>query len=106
MSDLISRQAAIEELERGVWGKDYDKALAKAMLESLPSVQQEQQWIPVSEGFPKVGQTVICQCRADILKLLKLDRNGDWYQDAEHVYMKGFVIAWMPLPKPYKEERG
>ena len=32
--------------------------------------------------------------------------NGDWYQDANHCYMGGFVIAWMPMPEPYqpKEE--
>ena len=66
--------------------------------------QPEQQWIPVSERLPKVGQTVICQCRADILKLLKLDSGGDWYQDAEHAYMNGFVIAWMPLPPIFRGE--
>lgn len=39
MDDLISRKAAIEELDHAAWGKEYDKALAKAMLESLPSAQ-------------------------------------------------------------------
>lgn len=39
MDDLISRKAAIAELDHAAWGKDYDKALAKAMLESLPSAQ-------------------------------------------------------------------
>ena len=39
MDDLISRQAAIDELEHAAWGKEWDKALAKAMLESLPSAQ-------------------------------------------------------------------
>lgn len=41
MDDLISRQAAIEELDRAAWGVEWDKALAKAMLESLPSAQSE-----------------------------------------------------------------
>ena len=41
MDDLISRKAAIEELENGLWGKEWDKELAKAMIESLPSVQPE-----------------------------------------------------------------
>ena len=41
MDDLISRQAAIDELEYAAWGKEWDKALAKAMLESLPSAQPE-----------------------------------------------------------------
>lgn len=41
MDDLISRRAAIDELEYAAWGKEWDKALAKAMLESLPSAQPE-----------------------------------------------------------------
>lgn len=62
------------------------------------------EWIPCSERLPKQGQEVICQCRARIIKVLKLDANGDWYQDADHCYMSGFVIAWMPLPKPYERK--
>ena len=62
------------------------------------------QWISVSERLPRQGQEVICQCRANIIKVLKLDADGDWYQDADHCYMSGFVIAWMPLPEPWKEE--
>lgn len=62
------------------------------------------EWIPCSERLPRQGQEVICQCRASIIKVLKLDADGDWYQDAEHCYMRGFVIAWMPLPEPYREE--
>lgn len=42
MSDLISRQAAIDELDKGAWGVEWDKTLAKTMIESLPSAQPEQ----------------------------------------------------------------
>ena len=41
MSDLIERQAAIDELDKGAWGVEWDKALAQAMIESLPSAQPE-----------------------------------------------------------------
>ena len=41
MQDLISRKAAIDALDKGAWGVEWDKALAKAMLESLPSAQPE-----------------------------------------------------------------
>lgn len=41
MSDLISRQAAIDELDKGAWGVEWDKTLAKTMIESLPSAQPE-----------------------------------------------------------------
>lgn len=80
----------------------YDKACIIGVIEEQPTVE-EQKWIPCSEQLPKQGQEVICQCRANIIKVLKLDADGDWYQDAEHCYMYGFVIAWMPLPEPYNE---
>ena len=48
MNDLISRQAAIDELDKGAWGREWDKTLAKTMIESLPSAQPERirgRWI-------------------------------------------------------------
>ena len=39
--DLISRAAAIDELNKGAWGVEWDKTLAKTMIESLPSAQPE-----------------------------------------------------------------
>lgn len=41
MDDLISRQAAIDTLDTGLWGVEWDKALATAMLKDLPSAQSE-----------------------------------------------------------------
>lgn len=80
---------------------EYSDKLWKAAYERGKT--ETNSWIPCSEKLPKQGQEVICQCRASIIKVLKLDANGDWYQDADHCYMGGFVIAWMPLPEPYKE---
>ena len=73
------------------------------MVDEQPTIE-EREWIPCGEQLPQQGQEVICQCRANMIKVLKLDAYGDWYQDAEHCYMSGFVIAWIPLPEPYEEE--
>lgn len=70
----------------------------------IAEAQAEPQWIPCSERLPKQGQEVVCQCRANIIMILKLDAYGDWFQDVDHCYMSGFVIAWMPLPLPYRKE--
>lgn len=85
---------------------DYKEALKMLIdkIEHAPTIKPEPKWIPVSERLPKQGQEVICQCRANIIKVLKLDADDDWYQDAEHCYMSGFVIAWMPLPESYSGE--
>ena len=68
----------------------------------LPSAQPEPQWIPVSERLPKVRQWVLCQCRAGIIDVLRLTDDGCWYRKSNEIYMSGFVLAWMPLPEPYK----
>lgn len=84
----------------------------------------EQQWIPCSEMLPdKEGYYLTtsrsyltddgCAGRVEILaygkplmpmngkaarkpKWYDYDRDGDYYRDG--------VVAWMPLPEPYKEE--
>ena len=43
-SDLISRQAALNELSHANWGKEWDEALAKAIIESVPTID------PVKHG--------------------------------------------------------
>lgn len=110
MSDLIERQIALNAVDaigHIATMPDGDKCVrrsaVKYTLSMLPPAQPEPKWIPCSERLPRQGQEVICQCRANIIKVLKLDAYGDWYQDADHCYMSGFVIAWMPLPEPYKE---
>ncbi len=106
VGDTIYREDALMCLT-GEYPADFkhDELIAKFIrrIRKLPSAQPEPKWIPCSKQLPKQGQEVICQCRANIIKVLKLDAYGDWYQDAEHCYMGGFVIAWMPLPEPYKE---
>ncbi len=79
--------------------------LAVEALEAYVPDTNVGKWIPCSERLPRQGQKVICQCRENIIKVLKLDADGDWYQDAEHCYMSGFVVAWMPLPEVYKGEQ-
>lgn len=92
----ISEEVAVRVLDEYIYKGKTLRQLIDALAQS--------KWIPVSERLPQPGQEVICQCRADMIKVLKLDANFDWYQDAEHCYMGGFVVAWMPLPKAYKAE--
>ena len=44
MNDLISRQAVLKELPHALWGKEWDEALAKAIIESMPTID------PVKHG--------------------------------------------------------
>jgi hypothetical protein len=105
-----------QETVRSVFGayindlKVYSSKPDRPMFRRLEEVRDKaiqalepQRWIPVSERMPEVGEKVLCQCQANIYEVLKLTADG-WYHDKNHCYMLGFVIAWMPLPQPYREE--
>lgn len=85
---------------------DYSEESHTAMMmavDALSSSEKPTEWIPISERLPEINEWVVCQCRANIYEVLKFTSYG-WYHDDAHCYMDGFVIAWMPLPKPYKAE--
>ena len=104
MSELIRRQDAIKAIEDlpncyNGFSDTYDKACIIGTLEEVPSAQQ---WIPCSERLPNVRQWVLCQCRMGIMDVLRLTADGSWNKNYPYtVYMHDFVVAWMPLPKPY-----
>ena len=108
--DAISRQAVLDLIEHynsdGLgsvfYGYEGGVKFADAV-NKLPPVKQEQsssenpnEWIPVSERLPEEGQSI-----------LVTTTNG-WYVVAIiRTYFKDMhkdIIAWMPLPEPYKAE--
>lgn len=73
-----------------------------------PSAQPEQRWILCSERLPEKKDDYLCSYRGctlvDICEY-DPDRNewGFYYDYGWKVV--SIVIAWMPLPEPYKAER-
>ena len=72
-----------------------------------------QQWTPVSEGLPKitehhVSEVVICYLANEAYCFGSLEENPfgqtRWSceRDDEYHQPVGKVVAWMPLPEPYK----
>ena len=102
----------------------FDNARREALSMAIEALEQESRWIPVSEGLPeKYGECLVmvssfcgeivfkCSFTTDLHKV-------DEYNFSEHKcgfygidsewgsYEINDVIAWMPLPEPYKEEGG
>ena len=83
-------------------GYDFDRAI-KAL--------EESRWIPVTEKLPKPETYVLVSFSNFSLPIIgRYDENeegGAWFagdEDEPLVSQDMFVNAWMPLPKPYKEE--
>lgn len=53
-------------------------------------------WIPVSERLPEKGTYLICTDDGYIATIM-YDRDMGWLLSSN-------IIAWMPLPQPYKAE--
>lgn len=109
MTRLIDADALSKRLE-ALWNVHDDQDFANKdvwhELESAPTIDAELQWIPCSERLPEVRQWVLCSCRAVIMDVLRLTNDGSWEKDYPYVaYRSDFVVAWMPLPKPYEAER-
>ena len=79
-------------------------------VEGLQLVQPKQRWIPVSEKLPEDGQMVLISVERIIQKGIKIATFRDYgdYHDFRGqnnmIYHEVDVVAWMPLPKPYKPE--
>ena len=67
-----------------------------------------QRWIPVTERMPKEYEIVMVCTDAEeifIADYLGLMDDGEHcFDDNNGMMCEGEVIAWMPLPEPYKEE--
>ena len=113
MSDLIDRQAAIDQY--GDWYVEEGTAEGfisdmRHFLEMLPSA--EPQWIPVSERLPKETGIYLVTLKTDGVAYFEDEfPHGFVYASAYEAvtmhwgYCDKNVIAWMPLPEPYEGDK-
>ena len=106
MDDLISRQ---ELLKRTTYNPLHVPYISTQDVLDCPSAQQ---WIPCSERLPECDYTDVLICVHDKRKgcendfyVIQAYTVGKHWEPTLAVDMTDFdVVAWMPLPEPYKGE--
>jgi len=122
--DLINRQVVLEHYKAYEFeGKFIYRDSIVKWIESLPSAEQDEQWIPCSKKLPEMHDagilkeigievisdpcniTVRVDGNAMVISNATL-RDGKWHANYLHgldVIGKAYeVTAWMPRPEPYK----
>lgn len=128
MAEFVERDWAMKEIEfwenRAKYYRDMIFDLMAKMLKGVKfdSVEwtadgiawKEKQsgWIPVTERLPEDEKAVLVYEAGNENIFLAIYEDGRWksfdptYKETyfdETIY--GHIIAWMPLPEPYKEEQ-
>ena len=123
--DAVSRRAVVSriadlivlELEGNTptWNEVY-RAVGE-----LPSVQSEQRWIPCSERLPdekdagilkKLGTNrrseyvlATVEVKGERMTVTACTYDSVWHWDKKYAFPTWKVVAWMPLPEPYRGEK-
>ena len=122
MSDLISRQGAIEYFMTNTNWHDEDgypiedaEEKRKLLTDYFNGIPSAQQWIPCSERLPEITKFVlVCDVDGEI-SIARLDWD-EWVEDSliwisEAVQAQEWewdldeIKAWMPLPEPWREKQ-
>lgn len=80
-------------------------------LKELKQLRKQTSWIPTSERQPEENGNYIAFYRSGdetaAMEFVMVDHcnaGGDWLHEVNGKRLYKKVVAWMPLPKPYKEE--
>ena len=75
-------------------------------------LEQEPRWIPCSERLPVTGEYIgnvakyyLVQNEYGDMFVARYDSSKHWIRTYQITPIGDKVVAWMPLPKPYRIER-
>ena len=73
------------------------------MIRNMPTVDNtDNGWIPCSERLPKYGEVVMCSCTNGGITISCITHKGVTPSKSVR-FGQHSVIAWQPLPEPFKE---
>ena len=106
---FIAESDADKALNMAIEALKEHESVAKSLndaVELIHKLRKKNEWIPCSERLPKEEERVlVCSDKGDIEISMgcMFDSTGEfeWYTSG---WKFGTVVAWMPLPEPFKGE--
>ncbi len=78
--------------------------LMDVLEKQMSSSENPNKWIPVSERLPETDEDVLITNGVTMYIGWIDATDRQWRADSEDNYFINDVVAWMPLPQPYKVE--
>lgn len=114
MIDLVEREDVIEAIEAETWLGVVECHVDVLMdrIEAIPSIEGKE-WISCSEEEPNEYEDVLAYLVDGTIDILQITEYLDIWGNAKWCHATKYggytilgsdVIAWMPLPQPYKEK--
>jgi hypothetical protein len=106
MTDKQIRDEAMRQVmwECGITANDVTRYIADAVAEKVVRDEDGDGWIPVSERLPELdeaGYAYVMVCMDDEFVATTNYTRDEGFRLWAY---SGEVVAWMPLPEPYKAE--
>lgn len=106
---LIDADVFISYLKEAVKGKDTLNVLIMEAVIGMVNVMADNepvnQWIPCSERLPEEGTEVLGTDRNGCIRHVYKDKSGLYEFATVEEGMHIGIVAWMPLPDSYKEDK-
>ena len=90
--------------------KEVMNTIRNHIVPSVTPTRKKERWIPCSERLPEPKETenliakyYLVQNEYGDMMVARWGGNG-WERMYQHEYLEDDVVAWMPLPEPYKAE--
>ncbi len=100
---LIQLKNEVENAGNGAYfSKNNISKIVELLLADLEQDEKENGWIPCSERLPENGTNVIVSFSSGTVTELRYVANGIFHGIYE--YSTKVIVAWRPLPDPYKED--
>lgn len=112
--------------KRKYYEKDRNHAYLKGVRDCMkdvaarPTIKLDSKWIPCSERLPEEKDTGILkklgtnkrsdhviatvEVKGERMTVTACTYDGKWYWNMKHAFPDFKVVAWMPLPEPYRED--